>query len=82
MVSILLCVWKSKLLQIMRLTLFICLFFLSQAFAIKTFSQNQKLSLREKNTSIENILQLIEDKSGYHFMYSNSVVDVKRKVDM
>ncbi len=66
----------------MRLTLFICLFFLSQAFAIKTFSQNQKLSIREKNTSVENILQLIEEKTDYHFMYSNTVVDVKRKVDI
>jgi TonB-linked SusC/RagA family outer membrane protein len=53
-----------------------------QSFAIGTFSQNQRLSINQKNISIENIIQMIEDKTDYYFMYSALTVDVKRTVDM
>ncbi|MGV8093610.1 MAG: SusC/RagA family TonB-linked outer membrane protein [Mangrovibacterium sp.] len=66
----------------MRLTFSICLFCILQSFAIGTFSQNQRLSINQKNISIENIIQMIEDKTDYYFMYSALTVDVKRTVDM
>lgn len=82
MVSILSLVWKHKMLFIMRLTFSICLFCVLQSFAIGTFSQSVRLSINQKNISVESALQLIEDKTDYYFMYSALVVDVKRKVDV
>jgi TonB-linked SusC/RagA family outer membrane protein len=53
-----------------------------QSFAIGTFSQNARLSINQKNISVESALQLIEDKTDFYFMYSALVVDVRRTVDI
>ena len=73
------CIWKTLLL--MKLT---CLFItvtVLQSFALKTTAQGTQISVDYKNTKIENILQGIEEKSDYYFLYSRSVVDVNRKID-
>lgn len=82
MVSLFSRVWKHKMLFIMRLTFSICLFCVLQSFAIGTYSQSVRLSINQKNISIESALQLIEDKTEYYFMYSALAVDVKRTVDI
>ncbi len=82
MISILLRVWKCKTLLVMRLTLLICLFFAFQSIAIEGLSQNQRLSINQKNIKIEEIIQLIENKTDYYFMYSAKAVDVERTVDI
>ena len=82
MISILLQVWKCKTLLVMRLTLLICLFFALQSIAIEALSQNQRLSINQKNIKIEEIIQLIENKTDYYFMYSAKTIDVERPVDI
>ena len=82
MISVLLWIWKCKLLFIMRLAFSICLFACCMSFATGTFSQNQRLSINQKNISIENVIQMIEDQTDYYFMYSALTVDVKQTVDM
>lgn len=46
------------------------------------YSQTKKLTFDFENTSIENVLQYIENQSPYSFMYDNKKVDVFRKVDI
>lgn len=82
MVSMLLRVWKCKMLLVMRLTLLICLFFAFQSIAIEALSQNQRLSINQKSMKIEEIIQLIENKTDYYFMYSAQTIDVERTVDI
>lgn len=82
MISVLLKVWKCKTLLVMRLTLLICLFFAFQSIAIEAISQNQRLSINQKNIRIEDVIQLIENKTDYYFMYSAKAVDVERTVDI
>ena len=82
MVSILLRVWKCRTLIVMRLTLLMCTFFAFQSIAIEALSQNQRLSINKKNIRIEDIIQLIENKTDYSFMYSAKTVDVERTVDI
>jgi TonB-linked SusC/RagA family outer membrane protein len=82
MISMFLWIWKCKVLLAMRLTLLLCLFCILQSFAVKTYSQNARLSINQKNISIENILQLIENKTDYYFMYSAKSVDVRKTVDI
>ncbi|WP_372934894.1 SusC/RagA family TonB-linked outer membrane protein [Mariniphaga sediminis] len=81
-VSMLFWAWKRKLVFVMRLTFSICLLSVLQSFAISTFSQNSKLSIKQENISVESVIQLIQEQTDYHFMYSGLVVDVKRTVDL
>lgn len=82
MISMLLWVWKCKTLLVMRLTFLICLFFALQSIAIETLSQNQRVSISQKNIRIEDVIQLIENKTDYYFMYSAKTVDVERTIDI
>jgi len=82
MISMLVWVWERKIVFIMKLTFSICLFCVLQSFAIGTFSQNQRLSINQKNISIESVMQMIEDKTDYYFMYSALTVNVKQTVDI
>lgn len=74
--------WKSRLLKIMRLTVVICIIALSQSFAGVGYSQNTRISLQEKNTTLRDILGKIENQSEFYFMYNGSVVDVNQKVSV
>ena len=82
MISILSWVWKRKIFFIMRLTFLIVLLCVLQSFAIEGFSQSQRLSINQKNISVEDVLQKIENQTDYYFMYSALTVDVKRIVDV
>lgn len=82
MISLLSWAWKRKIVVIMRLTFSICLFCVLQSYAVSSFSQNLRLSINQKNISVENVMQLIEDRTHYYFMYSALSVDVKRTVDL
>ena len=66
----------------MRLTLSIFLLCVLQSFAINSFSQNQRLSINQKNIRVERVMQMIEDRTDYYFMYSALTVDVNRIIDV
>ncbi len=71
----------SKLFKVMRATLFVIFVTISQVFATNTYSQNTRLSLNLKNVTIRAVLQEIEDKSDFYFMYDATKVDVNREVN-
>lgn len=68
--------------RMMKLTLFLILLSLSGAMASKSYSQNTKLSLDFRNTTIKSVLGEIENKSNFFFLYSEKVIDVNRKVSI
>jgi TonB-linked SusC/RagA family outer membrane protein len=72
----------DKIIKIMRNTVLILLISISQAFAINGYSQNTRLSLDLKNTSIKEVLANIEDHSEFYFLYNSELIDVTRKVDI
>ncbi|MFV0378062.1 MAG: TonB-dependent receptor [Mangrovibacterium sp.] len=74
--------WMKKMLLLMKLTWLLIVFSVLQSFAIDTAGQNAQISVDFKNATIENILQNIEEKSDYYFLYSRSVVDVNKRVDL
>ncbi|WP_320167982.1 TonB-dependent receptor [Mangrovibacterium marinum] len=65
----------------MKLTCLLVLLAVFQSFAIDTAGQNTQISVDLKNTTMENVLQNIEEESDYYFLYSRSVIDLSRKVD-
>jgi len=71
-----------KMIKIMRFTIFILFLSLSQAFAVDSYSQQTKLSLDLKNAKVEDVLDQIEKKSEFFFMYNKGMVDVERKIDI
>jgi TonB-linked SusC/RagA family outer membrane protein len=70
-----------KILLIMRLTLLLCLLGVMGVQA-SIYSQNTKLNLSYKNTSIKNVLNDIKSQSKYEFFYNNDDFDTNVKVDI
>lgn len=79
-------VWDSytlkKCLTIMKLSVF--LFFLSiiQVLAIDGYSQQTRLSLKFNKASLERVLDEIENKSEFYFLYNQDIVNTKKVVDL
>ncbi len=74
--------WVRKTLMYMKLTMLIVLLGVSCAFATKSVAQMGNLSVNFKNATVETVLQSVEEQSDYYFLYSRSMVDVNRKVDL
>ena len=71
-----------KTLLYMKLTFVILLAAILQSFAVESYSQNANLSIKLKNARVQTVLQQIEKQSEFYFLYSRSVVDVDRIVDV
>lgn len=71
-----------KTLMYMKLTCLIILLGFVQVFASQTVAQTNNLSVNLKNATIETVLQSVEEQSDFYFLYSRSIVDVDRKVDL
>lgn len=72
---------KKKLLY-MKLTFVILLTAVLQTFAGISYSQSTTLTLSLKNATVQTVLQQVEDQSQFYFLYSSSVVDVNRVVNV
>ncbi len=72
----------TKLIRIMKLTLFLLFFTVAQVLAVSSYSQVTKLSLNLKNTTVKDVLLEIEENSEFYFLYSNKLIDVERRVDV
>src|SRR5690554_3316721 len=66
----------------MRITLLLLFVLTFQLQAEHIYSQNAKISLDMKNSTIEKVLQTIEEKSDYYFLYNNRLINVDRKVSV
>lgn len=66
----------------MRMTVFFLFLLVFQIQAEQTYSQTARISLDIKNSSIESILQIIEEKSEFYFLYNSKLIDVDRKTDI
>ncbi|WP_238480297.1 TonB-dependent receptor [Mangrovibacterium lignilyticum] len=66
----------------MRITIALCLLLVSQVFAVNTYSQSNRLSINHSNSTIRKVLQDIEDKTEYYFMYNGKFVNVERVVSI
>lgn len=77
-----LCPDLTKLIRIMKLTSFLICFAVAQVFAVNTYAQVTRLSLDMKGVTVKDVLFEIEGSSEFYFLYSNKLIDVKRKVDV
>ena len=72
----------KKMLLYMKLTLVISLVAVMQTWAAVSYSQTRTLSINLKNAAVQTVLQQIEDQTEFYFLYSRSVIDIDRAVDV
>ena len=72
----------KKMLLFMKLTLVISLVAVLQTWAVVSYSQSTTLSINLKNASVQTVLQQVEDKSDFYFLYSRSLINVDCAVDV
>lgn len=75
-------VCSFKTFRIMKLTSFLLLMTVFNAFGSITYSQSTKLNLDLKDVSIQSILNKIEEQSEFFFLYSSKMIDVTKKMDI
>ncbi len=73
--------WK-KILIVMKLTLILSLLVITQAFALKSYSQRTLINLKMENVTIKEVLRGIEEKSDFYFLYNNDLINVNRTVSI
>ena len=73
---------KTKTWKVMRLSVLFLFLFLSQVWAGAGYSQQTKLTLKMNNARIIDVLDQIEEKSEFYFLFNQKLLDVERKVDV
>ena len=71
---------KSKLFLTMRLTLLAILLSVFQGFALNSYSQNTRLTLKMENATIKQVLNSIEEQTDFFFLYNSKLIDVEQQV--
>jgi len=71
-----------KIMRMARLTLFLVLLGAAQVFALDSYSQVTKLTLKFHQAELEQVLDEIEEKSEFFFLYNKDLIDVEQKVDV
>ncbi|MFY9152207.1 MAG: SusC/RagA family TonB-linked outer membrane protein, partial [Prolixibacteraceae bacterium] len=66
----------------MRLTFYLFLLTFFQTIAGNTYSQATKLSFKLNDVKVKDVLNVIEEKSEFYFLFNSKLVDVERKVDI
>ncbi len=72
----------KKIFTVMKLTVIMSLLIITQAFALRSYSQKTLLNLKMSNVSVKDVLREIEDKSDFYFLYNNDLIDVNRTVSI
>lgn len=79
--ALLFCALLKKTPLAMRITLVVIFVFAFQVQA-HIYSQNTKISLELKNSTVEKVLKTIEEKSEYYFLYNSRLINVDREVSV
>ena len=74
--------FNSKVLRVMRLTSYLVLLTIFQAVAGNSYSQNTRLSFKMNDAKVKEVLNVIEEKSEFYFLFNSKLVDVDRTVDI
>lgn len=76
------CTICKKIPIAMRMTFLFLFFLVFQMQAEQSYSQTTKISLDMKNSTIEKVLQTIEQQSDFYFLYNSRLIDVDKEVSV
>ena len=71
-----------KILLIMKLIIVMVCFTGLLSSMGATYAQNTKMTMNLKDVAVKEVLQQIENRTEFSFMYDNNKIDVTRKVDV
>lgn len=71
-----------KIWMTMKLTMVLFFLAVSQMMASEAYSQTTKMTLQLKDATVKEVLNRIEEKSEFFFLYNSKLVDVDRKVSV
>jgi TonB-linked SusC/RagA family outer membrane protein len=71
-----------KIWMTMKLTIFLFFLAVSQMMAVETYSQSTRLSLNLQSVAVKDVLDQIEQKSEFVFLYNSKLIDVDRTVSL
>ncbi len=74
--------WIKKPLLIMKLIIILSFCTVIQLMASGSYAQETKLTLKHQLASVDQVLQDIEDKSDFFFLYNHKLVDVSKQVSV
>ena len=66
----------------MKLTTLLLLVTIFNVFGSKSYSQYTRLNLDMKDVPLQTVLNTIEDKSEFYFLYNSKMIDVNQKVNI
>jgi TonB-linked SusC/RagA family outer membrane protein len=69
-----------KILIVMKVFALLFVLTISHVFAIEGYSQVARISLNMNRTTVADVLNEIEQKSDFDFVYNNKLIDVEREV--
>ncbi|MDP3912221.1 MAG: TonB-dependent receptor [Bacteroidota bacterium] len=72
----------KKCLAMMKWSLFFFFLSIIQVLAVDSYSQQTRLTLKFNQTSLESVLNEIENKSEFYFLYNQDFVNTKQNVDL
>lgn len=72
--------WQRKFWNKMRICLLLLIVGTLQTFAVVSYSQSTKLTLRFENATIEEVLNHIEKESEFYFTYSHTQINTAKKL--
>ena len=73
--------WR-KLLLTMRLTFYLFMFGVFNLIANTSYSQNTRITINMNETSVENVLNRIEEVSEFYFLFNHKLIDVQREISI
>ncbi len=72
----------TKLSRIMRLMILMFILGINSLLAASGYSQSAKITLKMSNARIEEVLNKIESKSEFYFLFNQKQIDINRKVSI
>ncbi|MDO9615367.1 MAG: secretin and TonB N-terminal domain-containing protein, partial [Bacteroidota bacterium] len=72
----------KKCLAMMKWSLFFFFLSIIQVLAVDSYSQQTRLTLKFNQASLESVLNEIENKSEFYFLYNQDFVNTKQNVDL
>ena len=72
----------TKLFRIMRLTIFMLILGINSLLAASGYSQTTKITLKMSDSRVEDVLNKIESKSEFYFLFDQKLIDLDRTVSV
>ena len=80
--SVLISKRTTQIIRTMKISVFLLLVSIFPVIASNAYSQNTEIAFKQKNISLESVIQKIEASTSYRFLYRTEQIDIQQKVNV